>query len=535
MKRRSLLQTASLTALLAACGRRQDYLPIAWLGQAPLLGHKIRDGFKPQASARTLKVDVAIVGAGVAGLSAAWWLAREGKASLALLDMQDAPGGNARGGQNQYSTFPLGAHYLPAPGLNLHYVRQLLADLNVIKGDAFKLRPAYDPRMVCFAPQERLWHENAWQEGLLPFADPATALGKTAQPQYEKFSALIAHWIGTGSFAIPQQLAKVTAQALALDRISFSQYLKQEGLSHPWLLWYADYCCRDDYGTSASQTSAFFGVHYFASRHGVSGGDKSEIESVLTWPQGNGWLTAQLAAFISQRQETALHQRMLTLRVEDIGTEVVIDALNLNDLSTLQVRAKRVILAVPAFTLPHIINNCPGAWRTAASLIDYAPWLVANLALKRTPHSLDNTQVAWDNVAYGSSSLGYVNATHQSLAARSTGATTWTWYTTPAHLPSAQARKQLLDLSPRHWVDAVLAELLPIHPNIGELLERVDLTRYGHAMARPVVGTLTDRRRTALTVPMGRLMLAHSDLAGYSVFEEANHFGVQAAQWAASG
>ena len=153
MKRRTLLQSACLGTLLASCGRRSDDLPIAWLGQDPRLGHKIRDGFAIQAPSKTLKVDVAIVGAGVAGLSAAWWLAREGKASLALLDMQDTPGGNARSGENQYSAFPLGAHYLPAPGPKAHYVRQLLADLEVIKGDPFQPRPVYNPKMLCFAPQ----------------------------------------------------------------------------------------------------------------------------------------------------------------------------------------------------------------------------------------------------------------------------------------------------------------------------------------------------------------------------------------------
>lgn len=534
MKRRTLLQSAGLGTLLASCGKRSHDLPIKWLGQDPLLGHKIRDGLPLPAPSKTLKVEVAIVGAGIAGLSAAWWLAREGKTSLALLDMQDTPGGNARSGKNQYSAFPLGAHYLPAPGPQAHYVRQLLADLQVIKGDPFQARPVYDPKMLCFAPQERLWHENVWQEGLLPFADPATNQGKIAQAEYEKFHSLINRWIKTGSFAVPQDLAKLSPEALALDRLTFTDYLSQEGFSHPWLFWYTDYCCRDDYGTSASETSAFFGIHYFASRHSVAVGEKSEFDPVLTWPEGNGWLSTQLAALISKHQENALHQRMLTLRVEDRGTEVIIDALNLNDQSSLQVRAKKLILAVPVFTLGHLINNCPTVWRKAAALVEYAPWLVANLALKKTPHSLDNTQPAWDNVIYGSTSLGYVNATHQSLAARSTGATTWTWYYTPAHLPAAQARKQLLDFSARHWVDTIVAELLPIHPNIAELLEQVDLTRYGHAMARPLRGTLSHSHRKALRIPIGRIMLAHSDLAGYSVFEEANYFGVQAAQWAAS-
>ncbi len=527
MKRRALLQSAPLAALLAACGRRSSDIEIAWRGPDPAVAHRLRTEYKPQAPARTITVDVAIIGGGVAGLSAAWWLARDNKQSLAVLDMQDAPGGNARGGGNRFSAFPMGAHYLPAPGPRAVHVRQLLADLQVIRGDPFKTRPDYDPRMVCFAPQERLWHEGAWQEGLLPSAEP----GSAAQAQYEKFGALIAAWIATGSFAMPSALAKRTAEALALDRIAFGDYLQSEGITHPWLLWYLDYCCRDDYGTSAAQTSAFFGVHYFASRHGFGNAVKDN-EAVLTWPQGNGWLTAQLAAYVTARQPEAVRTGMLILRVEDIGKEVVIDALKLSDNSVLQVRAKRAVLAVPVFTLPRIVINCPSGWGIAAKQLDYAPWLVANLALSKTPYSLDGTQVAWDNVAYGSQALGYVNAAHQSLAARSSGATTWSWYYAPAHLPPGQARKQLLEQAPRHWLEAALADLTPMHPNIGSLIERVDLTRYGHAMVRPVPGTASSAARNALHAPVGRIMLAHSDLAGYSVFEEANHFGVMAAEWA---
>jgi hypothetical protein len=48
-------------------------------------------------------------------------------------------------------------------------------------------------------------------------------------------------------------------------------------------------------------------------------------------------------------------------------------------------------------------------------------------------------------------------------------------------------------------------------------------------MAAPAPGFLTDARLLALRAADGALRFAHSDLSGYSVFEEALWWGVRAA------
>ena len=72
-----------------------------------------------------------------------------------------------------------------------------------------------------------------------------------------------------------------------LDRLSFADWLREQGIDSPLVQWYMNYCCRDDYGAMAADTSAWAGVHYFASR-------APEEKGPLTWPEGNGWITAQL-------------------------------------------------------------------------------------------------------------------------------------------------------------------------------------------------------------------------------------------------
>jgi len=54
--------------------------------------------------------------------------------------------------------------------------------------------------------------------------------------------------------------------------------------------------------------------------------------------------------------------------------------------------------------------------------------------------------------------------------------------------------------------------------------------RWGHAMVRPVPGFMSGGARTALSALRGRVHLAHSDLSGMSLFEEATYRGATAAE-----
>ena len=67
------------------------------------------------------------------------------------------------------------------------------------------------------------------------------------------------------------------------------------------------------------------------------------------------------------------------------------------------------------------------------------------------------------------------------------------------------------------------------------LYGRVDLARYGHAMSVPAPGVRTSAALRALAEARGRVRFAHSDLSGYSIFEEAYAQGLRAAHGIVSG
>jgi hypothetical protein len=81
-----------------------------------------------------------------------------------------------------------------------------------------------------------------------------------------------------------------------------------------------------------------------------------------------------------------------------------------------------------------------------------------------------------------------------------------------------------------------MADLEVAHPGLAEQAVRLEVMRWGHAMVRPVPGLLWGPARFAAQESLGgTLHFAHSDLGGMALFEEANWFGVRAAERALAG
>lgn len=518
MKRRQFIASAALPLL--GCEQPQPELTGAYSGIAHERGHLLRERQSWPAPSVTHKTGVLIAGGGVAGLAAARALRLRGVDNFALLELEDQTGGNARGGQIGGIDCPLGAHYLPVPGVHAPEVQDLLEELGLRRRVAG--RWTYDERHLCHSPQERLYFRGAWQDGLLPVQE----VGAATLAQYRRFSQLVAQAQQQARFTMPAMRGQAMPPHLALDALTFDAWLRQQGLDDVHLRWYLDYCCRDDYGAGLATVSAWAGLHYFASRHGfhAPGEGEGERDSVLTWPQGNGWLTQRLATPLGEHLQTG----RVVLRIEETRHGVEVDAFNTANRALERWQAQRCIVALPVFVAARVVQGPPEFLRQAATRMRYAPWLVANLHLKDALLDRPGAAPSWDNVIYSEqagTSLGYVDAMHQSLLPVP-GATVLSCYHALGDLPDG--RRRLLQQPWTYWRDVVVNELLQPHPELLSRATGLEITRYGHAMAMPRPGTQALLQRLPLrphagraVLRTGRLSYAHSDWAGYSVFEEA--------------
>lgn len=520
MRRRAVLAATGAVLPLWGCARLAD-ITGGFTGISHERGHLVREPPRHMAPGVTRRVHTLIAGGGVAGLAAARALRLQGRDDFALLELEDTAGGNSRAGSVQGIACPLGAHYLPLPGDDAHEVQDLLEELGLRRRVAGRWQ--YDERHLCHSPQERLFFNGEWQDGLLP----VQGVGAATLAQYLRFARRIADIQRTSRFAIPSFRAPVAPQHAALDRVTFARWLDEEGLGDPHLRWYLDYCCRDDYGAGIATVSAWAGVHYFASRHGfqapgTSAADDTRRDAVLTWPEGNGWLTRQLAAPLGDR----LRGARTVLRIVRTRQGVDVDAFDHTTRTLERWQARQCIVALPVLVAARVVHNAAPELQAAAARTQYAPWLVANIHLRAPLRDRPGAPPSWDNVLYGSTGLGYVDARHQALDPRP-GPTVLTWYHAPGL--SSQARAQLLAAPWTQWRDTVLRELSQAHPDLADVATQVDITRYGHAMAVPLPGA---RRAapaaSAMTPSGGALRFAHSDWSGYSVFEEAFTRGHQA-------
>jgi glycine/D-amino acid oxidase-like deaminating enzyme len=492
--RRGFLESTGASAAFAVLGCRKTERPIAggFVNESATLGHRLRDRDRFATPSHIERMPVVVVGGGIAGLSAAWRLRKAGFTDFAVLEMEPEAGGTSRSGRSAISEFPWAAHYVPVPNRNARVERELFTELGLILPDG-----RWNPAHLCRAPEERIYIDGAWHEGL-----HADGLARYSPDQFERFRDAIARFRDSGTFTIPIAPGSSLAD---LDRLSMAEWMRQQNFTSRHLLWYVDYACRDDYGSSMDGVSAWTGIHYFACRD-------DDQDRVFTWPEGNGWIVKRLMERVGGHVRAGTP--VFRIRREGACVQVFTEGVRYD--------ADVVVFAAPTFLAPYVIEDMPPLDRR---VWQYSPWLTANLVVDRPPKSLG--RVAWDNVRFDSPTLGYVVANHQS--GRVDGPMVWTFYWPLATGEPAGNRQRLATGDWNSWKDAVLSDLEVAHPDIRQCVSRVDVMRMGHAMPRPVVGSIFDGERRRIADEKGPILFAHTDLSGFAIFEEAQHRGVLAA------
>jgi monoamine oxidase len=510
---------AALALGLPACGARRRAVAGRIVEGAEGAAHRwLKDGGPLPAPGPKDEAPIVIVGAGVAGLSAAWALARAGVRGAHVLELEAEPGGTAAWREGPVVPHPWGAHYVPVPTRQQRALCALLSESGVIDGFDPLGRAVAKEHHLCRVPEERLFFRGHWSEGLY-LRDGATAEDVRQRERFQAETAALAlrrDDQGRPAFALPLAGSAQDPDLLALDRVSMAQWLAEHGYDSPRLLWFVEYACRDDFGALLTETSAWAGLHYFTARRT---GAEAEAADVLTWPEGNGWLVKRLLALSGARVTAGA----LVTGLEPRADRVVVRWVDLAGPVARETVAEHVVLAVPRFVARRLLP----ALRTETEPFVHGPWAVANLVLDRAPVSRGYPQ-AWDNVLYESESLGYVVANHQ--ADRAGLEQVWTWYQPFAGPDVGAARTRMLAAPWSHWRDLVLKDLGPAHPDLEDRIVSIDVRRWGHAMVRPVPGFVWGAARRKAAAAEGRIHLAGCDVAGLPLFEEAQWTGVRAAE-----
>lgn len=524
-RREILAAFLGLPFALSACRSKSANTEIAGeiVGANVNVGHILRELRNVEVPSNNWEsIKVAIIGGGAAGLSAAWKLNKNNFNDFVLMELEDKIGGTARSGISEIVPYPWGAHYLPVPFQENTELIALLNEMSLTEGKSESGEIIVKEQFLCREPEERVFYKGRWYEGLYL----NVGASEEDNRQYAEFQKQIDFWVnwrdsaGKRAFVLPIANCSNDVEVIALDKISFGDWLKQKGFTSERLIWYCDYATRDDYGLKLDQTSAWAGLFYFCSRVRKSG---EESQPFITFPEGNGKFVNYLSDKIKDKT------RLKTIALEIIPNEKGVDIIYLNT-ETNEIRgihAEKAIFAAPIFTAKYLIRDFKTNPPEFVKEFEHNAWFVANLFLKDRPKPrfAKDFPLAWDNVLYESPSLGYVNSTHQKGI--DYGAAVFTYYYPMCHEENARAK--LFALNHQELADIVLTDLSRAHPNIRELTTQIDVMRWGHAMISPKTNFLWNGARDEAQKPFKNIHFAHSDLSGIALFEEAFFHGVRVA------
>ena len=404
----------------------------------------------------------------------------QGINDFVLLELEDRAGGNSKGGVVNGITCPLGAHYLPVPSEQAPQaadLRNLLEELGVRQRVSGRWQ--YDERYLCHSPQERLFFNGAWQDGLLPTAGcershtraipPIRQIGGRRQKTQQLVNSSLKFDSSQRRYCLNSYYFYSVFGSKRFDRpapaLVFRLLLPRR------LRRRHRHCVRLGRHALLRQPS----------RLSCAWRRISERDGVLTWPEGNGWITQRMALPLGER---LLTKRIVT-RIEDMKHGVEVDVFDAQTHNSKPSAGRPSAASSPCQCLWQLglLKIHPRCFKPPPNKPVTRPWLVANIHIDKPLLDQGGAAPSWDNVLYGAAGLGYVNAKHQSLEPVP-AATVLTYYRALGDVKDG--RKQLLERSWSSWRDEILAELSTAHPDLLAKTSRIDITRYGHAMAIPI-------------------------------------------------
>jgi len=443
--------------------------------------HQLRDGHQFEHPGVTRKADIVIVGGGVAGLSAAYFL--RGKDWL-LLEKEAQFGGNALQEEFEGQIYGTGSAY----AYRGDHGDQLASEI----GLKMPLVNMPDPTIV-----NKTYIPDTWKTGLDQLPYP-----KEVRESFKRFRDDMM------KIKIREKMAELDTQPFSNFTAAYAPEVQQ---------WW-DGFGPSNWGATTEESSAYVGLANVQDL--ISGGDAKR--AIL--PGGLGCITQKLVEVLQPKyKERMLDNAAVVAALQDKDA-VRVTCLHEGKLTT--VSAKAVLMCTPKHITSRIVMGLPSEQKTAMRRCRYAPYPVVNVIFDKPVYNR-----GYDNWCPGSTFTDFIVAdwTIQKNPGYQQKHNILSFYTPLRELQ----RSTLLDENDCQSLAArVLADFQKLLPEFNVDPVEVRIYRRGHPMFMAVPGQYT-KNRLAASHPMDRIFFGNSDSGGpESLTSEAVRLSRAGSEWA---
>jgi len=466
--------------LLAVPDSKSPSVPLVH-GERFEVCHQIRDGHPFKHPDTTRKADIVIVGGGLAGLSAAYFL--RGKDWL-LLEKEPQFGGNALQEEFQGQIYGTGSAYAYRDDEG----DQLASEI----GLRMPLVNSPDPTIV-----NRTYVPDTWKTGIDQLPYP-----KEVRESFKKFRD------DTMKIKVGEKMAELDAQPFSNFTAAYAPEVQQ---------WWDGFGA-SNWGATTEESSAYVGLAHVQDL--TSGGDSKR--AIL--PGGLGCLTHKLVEVLQPKyQERMLDNAAVVAAIQDHG---VVRVTYLHQGKLITVSAKAVLMCAPKHIASRIVMGLPSRQKTAMRRYRFAPYPVVNVIFPKPVYNR-----GYDNWCPGSVFTDFIVAdwTMQKNPGYQQKHNILSFYTPLRELE----RSTLLDENGCKSLAArVLSDFQKLLPEFNVDPVEVRIYRRGHPMFMAVPGQYTKNRPVA-SRPLDRIFFGNSDSGGpESLTSEAVRLSRAGAEWA---
>lgn len=482
MKRREFLKYGTVGATLPFWLQGCDFSRVGYpvkVNSDHRVGHLMFDS-KEWPMVKGDKLDVAIVGGGIAGLTAAYKLR---STNFRLFELSQKLGGTVGDEVYEGIHFSQGAHYeLAYPENYGEGVLKLLEELKLITYQPWSKSWDFTDRqhIIPYYRRQQCYDKGERRRDVIPDG--------TLKRQ---FVALMLQYVD--EMKLPTRL--IDTKYHHLNAITFYEFLSANLAITESFVRQVDYHMYDDYGGGTKTVSALAGIHYFACRPYYT----ADV-SLFSPPNGNAYFAD---AMIQKLGKERLKTSHLVKKIEKSGNGFELQVINLAEKKVEQVRAERVIYAGQKHALKYVYPDQAPLFENS-----YAPWMIVNLIADQKQGDYGY----WQNEFLGENKqfLGFIDSSVQ-VQDLLRGKRVFTAYyclnpTDREYLTTIEDVKEKIAQETQNYVELMLKTKLEVKAAFIKVM--------GHAMPIPKPGYLfrdvNDDNRAAISyagVDNGRLPL----------------------------